>query len=89
MPLDDHQQLELGFTVALTLFAVAALVSLRPDRADALLMVGVLAIQLIYPTAFIQLASAFVLFVFALDLFVGRRRGVRSLFEALLGRTRG
>jgi cation:H+ antiporter len=88
MPLDAHQQLELGFTVALTLFAVAALVSLRPDRADALLMVGVLAIQLIYPTAFIQLASAFVLFVFALDLFVGRRRGVRSLFEALLGRTR-
>jgi cation:H+ antiporter len=88
MPLDAHQQLELGFTVALTLFAVAALVSLRPDRADAMLMVGVLAIQLIYPTAFIQLASAFVLFVFALDLFVGRRRGVRSLFEALLGRTR-
>ena len=86
MPLDAHQQLELGFTVALTLFAVAALVSLRPERVDAVLMVGVLAIQLIYPTAFIQLASAFVLFVFALDLFVGRRRAVRSLFGALLGR---
>jgi cation:H+ antiporter len=80
MPLDAHQQLELGFTVALTLFAVAALVSLRPERADAVLMVGLLAVQLIYPTAFIQLASTFIFLVFALDLFVDRRHALRSLF---------
>jgi cation:H+ antiporter len=86
MPLDGHQQLELGFTIALTLFAVAALVSLRPARADALLMVGLLALQFIYPGAFVQLMSAFTLLVFALDLFVGRLRDVRSLSEALLGR---
>jgi cation:H+ antiporter len=85
MPLDAHQQLELGFTIALTLFAVAALVSLRPERVDAVLMVGLLAIQLIYPTAFIQLASTFIFLVFALDLFVDRRHAVRSLFGALLG----
>jgi len=86
MPLDAHQQLELGFTVALTLFAVTALVSLRPERVDAVLMVGLLAIQLIYPTAFIQLAAAFVFVAFALDLLVARRRAVRSLFGALFGR---
>ena len=86
MPLDAHQQLELGFTVALTLFAVAALASLRPERIDAVLMVGLVAIQLIYPTAFTQLASTFVFLVFALDLFVDRRTAVRSLFGALLGR---
>jgi cation:H+ antiporter len=86
MPLDAHQQLELGLTVALTLFAVAALVSLRPERVDAVLMVGLFATQLIYPTAFIQIASTFIFLAFALDLFVGRRHAVRSLFEALLGR---
>jgi len=89
MPLDAHQQLELGVTVALTLFAVAALVSLRPERGDAVLMVGLLAIQLIYPTAFIQVASTFIFVVFALDLFADRRRAVRSLFGALrAGRAR-
>jgi cation:H+ antiporter len=86
MPLDAHQQLELGYTIALTLFAVAALVSLRPERGDAVLMIGLLAIQLIYPTAFIQLASTFIFLVCALDLFVDRRHAVRSLFGALLGR---
>jgi hypothetical protein len=85
MPLDAHQQLELGYTIALTLFAVAALASLRPERVDAVLMVGLLAIQLIYPTAFIQLASTFIFLVFALTLFADRRHAVRSLFGTLLG----
>jgi cation:H+ antiporter len=85
LPLDAHQQLELGFTIALTLFATAALVSLRPQRVDAALMTGLVAIQLIYPTAFIQLASTFIFLVFALDLFVDRRRAVRSLFGTLRG----
>jgi cation:H+ antiporter len=83
MPLDAHQQLEVGGTIAMTLFAVAALASLRPQRVDAVLMIGLLAMQLIYPTAFMQLASAFVFLVFALDLFVDRRRAVRSLLGAL------
>jgi cation:H+ antiporter len=85
MPLDPHQQLELGSTIALTLFAVAALVSLRPERVDAVLVVGLLAIQLIYPTVFIQLASAFIFLVFAFHLAVDRRHAVRSLFGTLLG----
>src|SRR3954451_4777738 len=85
MPLDAHQQLELGYTIALTLFAAAALVSLRPQRVDAALMTGLLAIQLMYPTAFIQVASTFIFLVFALNLFVDRRRAVRSLFGTLLG----
>src|SRR5262245_43727189 len=85
MPLDPHQQLELGFTIALTLFAVGALASLRPERVDAALITGLVATQLVYPTAFIQVAAAFVFLVFAVDLLVARRRGVRSLFGALRG----
>jgi cation:H+ antiporter len=85
MPLDAHQQLELAFTIALTLFAVAALATLRPERIDAALMTGLVGLQLIYPTAFIQAASAFVFLVFAVDLLIARRRGVRLLFGALRG----
>jgi cation:H+ antiporter len=81
MPLGGHEQIELGFTIALTLFAVAALVTLRPERVDAALIVGVLAMQFIYPTAFVHVAGTFVLVVFAIDLLVDRRRFVRPLFR--------
>ena len=83
MPLDAHQQVELAFTIALTLFAVAALVALRPERVDALLMIALIALQLAYPTAFTEVAATFVFIVFALNLFVDRRRAVRSLVGAL------
>jgi cation:H+ antiporter len=83
MPLDAHQQVALGFTIALTLFAVAALVSLRPERVDAALMISLIALQLVYPTAFTEVAAAFVFIVFALNLFVDRRRAVPSLVGAL------
>jgi cation:H+ antiporter len=85
MPLDGHQQLELGFTIALTLFAVAALASLRPERVDAGLMIGLVALQLVFPTPLTQLAAAFVFVVFALDLLASRRRAVGSLLRALRG----
>jgi cation:H+ antiporter len=83
IPLTGHAQLELGLTIALTLFAVAALATLRPERADAVLVAGVLAIQFIYPTAFIHVAATFVLVVFAINLLFDRRRAVRPLFRAV------
>jgi hypothetical protein len=49
-------------------------------------MIGLLAIHLIYPTTFIELASTLIFLVFAIELFVDRRRAVRSLLSALLGR---
>jgi hypothetical protein len=64
---------------------VAALVSLRPERVDAALITGLVALQLVYPSAFTQLAAAFVFLLFAIDLFVDRRRAVRALFGALRG----
>jgi cation:H+ antiporter len=83
MPVVGAGQLELGLTVALTLFAVAALAFLRPERVDAALLVGILAVHFIYPTAFFRIAAMFVLFVFAVDLFIDRRRAVPSLFHAV------
>jgi cation:H+ antiporter len=86
LPLGVHEQVELGFTIALTLFAVGALASLQPERADAALIVGVLAIQLIYPTTFVHVAATFVLLAFAIDLVFARRRAIRPLVRAVVAR---
>ena len=88
MALSGNEQVEVAFTIAVTLFAVAALASLRPHVADAGLITGVLAIQFIYPTAFVHVASTFVVLVFALDLFFDRRRGIRPLFRTVFARQR-
>ena len=86
MPLAGREQLELGFTVTLTLVVVAALVTLRPEPADAYLMVGVFMMQLIYPAPFMRFAAGFVLLVFAIDLFFAHRRYVGPLLRAGFGR---
>ena len=86
MPLSAREQLELGFTTAVTLFAVAALASLKPERADAALIVGVLAVELLYPSAIVRIAGAFVLLAFAIDLFFSRRHDVRPMFRTVFAR---
>ena len=82
MPLAGREQLELGFTIALTLFVVAALATLRPERADAYLIAGVFAVQILYPSPFVRVAATFVLLVFAIDLICARRHSVRPLLRA-------
>ena len=86
MPLAGRELIELALTVALTLFAVAALALLRPQRVDAAIVVGVMALQFIYPTTFVRVASTFVLLAFAVDLLLNRRRAVRPMYRAVLGR---
>jgi cation:H+ antiporter len=89
LPLAPREQLELGLTTTLTLFVVAALVTLRPDRVDAIFVTVVFVVQMIYPTPFIRFAAGFVLLVFSVDLFVARRRYVRPILRvAGLGRKR-
>jgi cation:H+ antiporter len=85
IPLSANEQLQVGFTIALTIFAVAALATLRPERVDAALVAGILAIQFIYPTTFVHLAATFVLTIFAINLLLDRRRAVRPLFRAVFG----
>ena len=81
MPLAAREQLEVSFTIAVTLFVVAALATLKPERVDALLILGVFAIQIIYPTPFVRFAATFVLLIFAIDLLIDRRRFVRPLLR--------
>ncbi len=88
MPLAPREQLELAFTIAVTLFVVAACATLRPERVDAILIAGVFVLQILYPTPFVRLAVAFVLLVFAIDLLCSRRRLVRPILRTALRRGR-
>lgn len=88
MPLAGREAVELGLTIALTLFAVAALATLRPQRVDAAIVVGVMVMQFVYPTTFVRVAAAIILLVFAIDLLFDRRRAVRPMYRAALGRGR-
>jgi cation:H+ antiporter len=85
IPMVAQEQTQVGFTIALTLFAVAALVTLRPEAVDAALVAGLVAMQLIYPTPLVHLAATFVLVVFAINLLFDRRRAVPPLFRAVFG----
>ncbi|MCW2764581.1 MAG: hypothetical protein JWO11_540 [Nocardioides sp.] len=85
LPLARREQLELGLTIAVTLFVVAALATLQPERVDAFLIAGVFMVQLIYPTPFVRFAAAFVLLVFAIDLLCSRRHFVPRLLRTGFG----
>ena len=85
LPLAGRELVELALTVALTFFCVAALAVLRPTRFDAWLVIGVFAVQLLYPTPFVRVAGTFVFLVFAIDLTVAHRRAVLSLFRTAFG----
>jgi cation:H+ antiporter len=88
MPLAGRELVELTFTIALTLFVAAALSVLRPERFDAWLVIGIFAVQFVYPHVFVRIAAAFVLFVFAIDLLFAHRRAVRPLFRTAFGGSR-
>jgi cation:H+ antiporter len=47
--------LELAFTIAITLFVVAALATLSPEPVDAMLQTAAFLVQLLYPTALVRL----------------------------------
>jgi len=87
LPMAPREQLELALTSSVTLFVVAALATLRPERADAFLVAGVFAAQVVWPTAFVRFAATFILLVFAINLLASRRREVRPLLRAAFGRT--
>jgi cation:H+ antiporter len=86
MPLAGRELVELALTIALTLFAVAALATLRPERIDAAIVAGVIVVGFLYPTTFVRIAAAFVLLVFAIDLLFDRRRAARPIYRAVVGR---
>ncbi len=82
MPLAPRERLELGLTISVTLYLVAALATLRPERFEAYLFTAVFVVNLVHHAPVVRFASAFVLLVFAIDLLISRRRHLRPLFRA-------
>jgi hypothetical protein len=68
---------------------LAALSILLPERFDAWLLLGIFAVQFLYPQTFVRLTAAFVLFVYAIDLFVAHRRAVPPVLRTAFGKPGG
>lgn len=86
LPLPGRERIELLLSVAVALYAVAALISLRLSRGDAAIMLALFALQLVLPFAVTRLALALAFMLVALDILSAERRHLPSLVGAALGR---
>jgi hypothetical protein len=65
------------------LFAVAALVTLRPEAIDGKLLLGLYVFEFVFTGPAMRAVAAIVLAVFTIDLLVTRRRALRPMLAAL------
>jgi cation:H+ antiporter len=84
LPLAGRERVELFLAVAVALFAVAALVTLRLSRGDAAIMFGLFIAQLLLATVITRLFIGVIFFVLAVDVLSHERRHVPRLARALL-----
>jgi cation:H+ antiporter len=86
LPLDTRATVELALTVATTLMAIAALVTLTPKRIDAGIVLTLFAIQFAFPATGVRIVVAVILAMFALDVLVANHRGMRPMLASLASR---
>jgi cation:H+ antiporter len=85
LPVDGRERIELFLSVAVALYAVAALITLRLSRGDATIMLVLFTIQFLLPAVFARFALGAAFMVVAVDVLVAERRHVPSLVSALRG----
>jgi cation:H+ antiporter len=83
LPLASREQIELFVAIAVSLFAVAALVTLRLSRGDAAIMLVLFSLQFLLPATLTRLALAVAFLTLAIDVLVHERRHLRPLFKVL------
>jgi cation:H+ antiporter len=83
LPLQPREQVELFLTVAVALYAVAALVQLRLSRADATIMLALFTLQFILPTVFTRSLIAIIFLALALDILFAERKRLPPLLRSL------
>jgi cation:H+ antiporter len=86
LPLAGRERIELFLSVAVALYAVAALVSLRLSRGDTGIMLALFSAQFLLAAVFTRAMLAVVFFALALDVLVSERRHVPALAAALFPR---
>jgi cation:H+ antiporter len=85
LPLAGRERIELFLSVAVALYAVGALITLRLSRGDAVIMLVLFSIQFLLPAVFARLALGAAFTVIAVDVLLAERRHVPSLVSALRG----
>ena len=87
LPLAGRERIELFLSIAVALYAVASLVTLRLSRGDAAIMLVLFSIQFLLPAAVTRVALAVAFTALAIDVFVDERRSLPALFAALVDRS--
>jgi cation:H+ antiporter len=85
LPLAGRERIELFLSVAVALYAVASLVTLRLSRGDAAIMLVLFSIQFLLPAVVTRAALALAFAVLAVDVLAHERRHLPALLAALLG----
>jgi cation:H+ antiporter len=83
LPLAGRERVELFLSVAVALYAVAALVTLRLSRGDTAIMLVLFTIQFLLPGVMTRIALALAFMTLAVDVLVHERRYVPALLRAL------
>jgi cation:H+ antiporter len=89
LPLLPRERVELLLTVGQGLLAVAVLVTLRLQRRDAVLMLGLFVVQLALPSVLIRAALTLAYLVLALDILSSERWAIAALTRSLRPRSDG
>jgi cation:H+ antiporter len=84
LPLAGRERVELFLSVAVALYAVAALASLRLSRGDTAIMFALFSAQFLLAAVFTRAVLAVVFMTLAIDVLASERRHVRSLAAAVL-----
>lgn len=83
LPLAGPDQVALLLTIATMLFAVAAVMTLRPEPFDGRLLLGMYLLDFLVTGVAVRALSAIVLAAFAIDLLIARRHAFRTLLATL------
>jgi cation:H+ antiporter len=84
LPLAGRERVELFLSIAVALYAVAALVSLRLSRGDTAIMLALFSLQFLLAAVFTRFVLAFAFMALAIDVLAAERRHVPSLVSALV-----
>jgi cation:H+ antiporter len=83
LPLAGRERVELFLSIAVALYAVAALVTLRLSRGDATIMLALFATQFLLPAVVTRVVLALAFMTLAIDVLVHERRHLPALMAAL------
>jgi len=84
LPLAGRERIEMFLSIAVALYAIAALVSLRLSRGDTAIMLTLFSLQFLLAAVLTRFILAFAFMVLAIDVLAAERRNLPGLVSALV-----